>query len=161
MRYFEIKQDIKLRNSIVFEGFEGCPNIVMDRERAQRYKRCVNMYVNGNQESQYPDIIQSPILLISEKLYQILQYYDKNVIYKMVILTDLKMRRQDPYRLMMPTEKEVDDEITKEDRIFYIKKDGKHHLIVNEDVLESILSRHCVGIVYQQVEDENSRIKIA
>lgn len=161
MRYFEIKQDIKLRNPIVFEGFEGCPNIVMDRERAQQFKRCVNMYVNGNQESQYPDIIQSPILLISEKLYQILQYYDKSVIYKMVILTDLKMRRQDPYRLMMPTEKEVDDEITKEDRIFYIKKDGKHHLIVNEDVLESILSRHCIGIVYQQVADENSRIKIA
>ena len=39
-------------------------------------------------------------------------------------------------------------------RIFYVTEGITHHLIVTEDVLESILSRDSVGIKYEEVEVE-------
>lgn len=158
MNYYEIKQDKKLYNTIRFEGFEGCPNMVMDRKAADTFKRCTTMYVTGNKESQYPDLIQSPVLLVSEKLFQVLKYYDTSVIYKIVVLTDIKRSRQEVYRLMLPKIYEALAEIPKEQSIFYVKKGLEHHLIVTSDVLESILARENVGICYEKVSDNLVRI---
>ncbi len=152
MRYYELKQDRRLRNLIEIKGFKGCPDIVMDREAADTFKRCSNMYVTGNKESQYPDLFQSPVLMVSEKLYQILKYYDTDVIYKIVVLTDKKMHRQEVYRLMMPRIFEVPVRNELKNRIFYVKEELSHHLIVTEDVLESILARQSIGVSYKQVD---------
>lgn len=154
MNYYEIKQDRKLYNTIEFEGFQGCPNIIMDRNAADTFKRCTSMYVTGNPESQYPDLIQSPVLMVSEKMFQILKYYDTTVIYKIVVLTDIKRSRQEVYRLMLPKVYEMPVIMKKEQRIFYVKKGLDHHLIVTGDVLESILSREHVGICYAKVNVE-------
>ena len=37
MKYYELKQDRKLRNLIEIEGFHGCPDIVLDRNMAEPY----------------------------------------------------------------------------------------------------------------------------
>ena len=162
MRYFELRQDRQLRNLIEIEGFKNCPDIVMDREAADSFKRCTNMYVNGDEKSQYPDLFKSPVLLISEKLYQALKFYDTSVIYKIVVLTDLNRRRQEVYRLMMPViidaevtgKEEMDRQLHSGRRIFYIKDGLDHHLIVTEEVAESILSQQSVGICYEETEPE-------
>lgn len=169
MRYYEIKQDVNLRNLVEIEGFKGCPNMILDREKADTYKRCTSMFVSGTPESQYPDLFQSPVLLLSEKMYQIVKYYDDDVIYKIVVLTDLKMKRQEVYRLMLPKIADVLGNNTQylkngyiekpsirkhpdfANRIFYVTEGITHHLIVTEDVLESMLSRGCVGICYEEV----------
>lgn len=172
MRYYELRQDVKLRNPVEFEGFQGCPNIVMSREDAVTFKRCSCMYVKGGPESQYSDLYQSPALLISEKLYQILKYYDNEVIYKIVVLTDLKNRRQEVYRLALPVLADalgagtaylkngqigcpvIQSDAGYRNRIFYVTEGITHHLIVTGDVLESILSRDCVGITYEELKAE-------
>lgn len=162
MRYFELKQDRRLQNLIEIEGFKNCPDIVMNREEADSFKRCTNMYVNGDEKSQYPDLFKSPVLMISEKLYQILKYYDTSVIYKIVVLTDLKHRRQEIYRLMMPViidagaadREELYTQLHSGRRIFYIKDGQDHHLIVTEDAAESILSQGSVGICYEETAPE-------
>ena len=160
MRYFELTQDRKLRNLAAIEGFQNCPDIVMDRERADSFKRCTNMYVNGDEKSQYPDLFQSPVLLVSERLFQTLKYYDTSVIYKIVVLTDLKQKRQEIYRLMMPiiidmehtTAEELDRQLGDGRRIFYVCGRAeetvwqKHHVIVGEGGAESILTRESMGI---------------
>lgn len=157
MRYYELKQDRTLRNLIEIEGFEGCPNIVMDRERAGTFRRCAHLFVHGDEKSQYPDFFQAPVLMISEKLYEVIRYYDTSVIYNLVVLADIKRRRQDVYRLMMPEIIEADSEGTVPEvpihhRIFYIKQGIEHHLIVAEDVLESMLARASVGITYEETD---------
>lgn len=167
MRYFELKQDRQLRNLIEIEGFKNCPDIVMDREEADNFKRCTNMYVTGDEKSQYPDLIKSPVLMISEKLYQALKFYDTSVIYKIVVLTDLKRRRQEVYRLMMPViidaevtgKEELDRQLHDGRRIFYVRTRAKengldHHLIVTEEVAESILSQGSIGICYEETIPE-------
>lgn len=172
MRYFEIRQDVKLRNPVEFEGFKGCPDIVLSREDAVTFKRCSCMYVTGGPNCQYSDLYQSPVLLISEKLYQILKYYDDDVIYKIAVLTDLENRRQEIYRLMLPVTAEAlgsktayqkNGQIERpviladagcHNRIFYVSEGITHHLIVTGDVLESILARDCVGISYEELETE-------
>lgn len=162
MRYFELTQDRQLRNLIAIEGFHNCPDIVMDREKADSFKRCTNMYVNGDEKSQYPDLFKSPVLMISEKLYQSLKYYDTSVIYKIVVLTDLKQRRQEIYRLMMPViidmenvgAEELDKLLRGGRRIFYLKNDQNHHLIVTEEVVESILSLGSIGVCYEETMPE-------
>lgn len=153
MRYYEIKQDRLLRNLIEIEGFANCPNIIMDRAKADTFKRSANMYVKGDERSQYPDLFQSPVLMISEKLFQAVKYYDTSVIYKIVVLTNQKLKKQAVYRLVMPeiidAEEEKEEVIT--NRIFYIKKGIEHHLIVTEDVLESMLSRESIGFLYEEI----------
>lgn len=158
MKYYEIKQDRTLYPTIQFEGFENCPNIIMDRNKADTFKRCTSMYVTGSLESQYPDLIQSPVLLISEKLFQILKYYDTSVIYKIVMLNNLKLNRQEVYRLMLPEIYEEPLVIKKEQRVFYVKSGIEHHLIVESDVLESILAREMVGICYKRVWIEEGKV---
>lgn len=161
MRYYMLKQDRMLRNLIEIEGFHNCPDIIMDRNAADTFKRCANMYVNGDERSQYPDIFQSPVLMISEKMFQTVKYYDTSVIYKTVVLTDIKMKRQEVYRLMMPEiidaespKDKTDSKAVIKNRIFYIKEGIEHYLIVAEDVLESMLSSASVGIIYEEVNLE-------
>lgn len=174
MKYYKIKQDMSLQNLVEIIGFKGCPNVVMSREDADTYRRCTSLPVSGTSASQYPDLFLSPVLLVSEKLYQILKYYDDSVIYKIVVLTDLNMRRQEVYRLMLPKTADVlaagtiyqkngyiekpviriDKNFT--NRIFYVTEGITHHLIVKEDVLESILARQCVGVLYEEVGVEET-----
>ena len=169
MKYYEIKQDSRLRNLVEIEGFQGCPNLVLDREMAEQFNRCTTLYVKGTEASQYPDLIQSPVLMVSEKMYQVLKYYDTNVIYKIVVLTDLKNKRQEIYRLMLPPKEDVLDGKTTYDhnklldrivispktdakkKIFYVTEGVTHHLVVTQDVLESMLARGSVGILYKEL----------
>lgn len=172
MRYYKLKQDRNLRNAISFEGFAGCPDNVFDKEIVKTFRRATTLFVKGTSESVYPDLVQSPLLLISEKLYKILRFYDSDTIYKVVVLTNIDLKRQEVYRLMVPetenylSEKTVylkngiidkivlKKELNPHRRIFYVTEGITHHLIVTEDVLESILSRDSVGIKYEEVEVE-------
>lgn len=124
MKYYESKQDRTLRNLIEIDGFQGCPNIVLDQNMADKYNKCTILYVNGTSESRYPDLIQSPVLMVSEKIYQVLKYYDTSVMYKIVVLMDRKHKRQEVYRLVLPKE---------------------------QDVLESILALESVGICFNEL----------
>ena len=169
MKYYEIKQDRNLRNTIEIEGFKGCPNIVLDKEMADKLNRCTTLYVKGTMESQFPDLIQSPVLMISEKMYQIIKYYDTDVDFKIVVLTDLKNKRQEIYRLMLPPVEDVLDESTTYDhnrildkiviskktdakkKIFYVTEGITHRLIVEQDVIESMLARGSVGVIYNEL----------
>lgn len=172
MKYYEIKQDRKLRNLIEIEGFQGCPNLVLERDMAEQFRRCTTLYVKGTDASQYPDLIQSPVLMVSEKMYQVLKYYDNDVIYKIVVLTDIKNKRQEIYRLMLPPiENVLSDKTTynhnklldvivisnktdKKKKIFYVTEGVTHHLIVAQDVLESMLARDSIGILYKELGED-------
>ena len=72
MRYYRIRQDRHLRNRITFQDLEGCPNLVFDKETIRDFKRSSVLYVQGDKNSQYPDLFESPVLLISEKLFDII-----------------------------------------------------------------------------------------
>ncbi len=175
MRYYELKQDHKLQNLIELKGFKGCPNLILDRDKAGTFRKCSNLYVKGDEKSIFPDLLQSPTLMLSEKLYQVLKYYDADVIYKIAILTDRKMKRQEIYRLMLPKTQQVlskdtiyfkngwiDKPVLRADieagkRIFYISEGITHHLIVTDEVLESILMREMVGIQYEEVSVEKKQ----
>lgn len=149
MRYFEIKQDKNLMNTIEFEGFAGCPNIVLDRKEAGRFRRSSNMYIKATKKSQYPDMIQSPVLMVSHKLYRILKDYDVSVIYKNVVLTCMDLQRQDIYRLVIPKVLQRPLVPREGQRIFYVKEGMDYHLIVSENVLEHILATGMVGLTFQ------------
>ena len=169
MKYYEIKQDRRLRNRIEIDGFKGCPNMILDRDMAEQFNKCTTLYVNGTPSSQYPDLIQSPVLMISEKMYQVWKYYDSSVIYKIVVLMDTKNKKQAVYRLVLPETLDVLAEETSYDhnglleqivisknidqkkRIFYVSEGVTHHLVVTQDVLESMLAMDSVGICFQEL----------
>lgn len=169
MRYFKLSQDRNLRNVVVFDGLEGCPETVFDKETVKTFRRSTALYVKATEDSVYPDLIQTPVLMISEKVFKILRFYDIDTIYKGVTVTDFERKKQTPYRLMVPeTEDYISDQseyyengfmkrivlkkgMNPERRIFYVEKDNVHYLIVTEDVLESILSRNCIGIKFEEI----------
>ena len=168
--YYEIWQDKNLRNRIEIDNFKGCPDIVLDKSMAEDLRKCTILPVHGTKESLYPDLLQSPVLMISEKLYRVLKYYDIDVIYKIVVLLDAKRNRQENYRLMLPETLDVLDETTTYDfqgclkdivlsgeipktrRIFYVSEKITHHLVVTEDVLESILAVGSIGIRFRKLK---------
>ena len=86
MRYYRIRQDRHLRNRITFQDLEGCPNLVFDKETIRDFKRSSVLYVQGDKNSQYPDLFESPVLLISEKLFDIIRYYDTEVEFRIAVL---------------------------------------------------------------------------
>ena len=115
---------------------------------------------------------KSPVLLISEKLFDIIRYYDAEVEFRIAVLTDLKQKRQDVYRLMVPKVEDalseqtiyfkngfLDTPVLKRNlcpqrRIFYVTEGYTYQLIVTEDVLESILARNSIGILYEEIKTE-------
>ena len=117
-------------------------------------------------------MIQSPVLMVSEKMYQVLKYYDNNVIYKIVVLMDRQQKCQNVYRLVLPMQQDVLDERTtydhnglldqivispradKRQRIFYVSEGITHHLIVTQDVLESMLTLNSIGICYKELGED-------
>ncbi len=172
MRYYRIRQDRHLRNRITFQDLEGCPNLVFDKGTIRDFKRSSVLYVQGDKNSQYPDLFESPVLLISEKLFDIIRYYDTEVEFRIAVLTDLKQKRQDVYRLMVPKVEDalseqtiyfkngfLDTPVLKRNlcpqrRIFYVTEGYTYQLIVTEDVLESILARNSIGILYEEIKTE-------
>ena len=107
------------------------------------------MYIKATKKSQYPDIIQSPVLMVSHKLYRILKDYDVSVIYKNVVLTCMDLQRQDIYRLVIPKVLQRPLVPKEGQRIFYVKEGMDYHLIVSENVLEHILATGMVGLTFQ------------
>ncbi|TYQ16970.1 UNVERIFIED_CONTAM: hypothetical protein Cloal_3560 [Acetivibrio alkalicellulosi] len=163
MEYYLIYQDNRIEN---FAEPMGVSKIInMDDLPVQ-------FYIKDKSENEYIDFIEKPVTLISEKLKQIFEIYQKGIFYKPVVLADKKRMRQDLYWLMLPQKREclsLQTEFNKNDTIKRIvideKKAGNYSIfsidgiienfiVVNLDVAESVLRSDFFGIKFKKVEVE-------
>lgn len=171
MKYFILKQDRNLENAIEIEGFNNSQKMTLLKADEDKYKDSTNVLVHGNENSIYPDLIQAPVLIISDELHKLFKLYENTVVYKIAVFSDLKRKKQKVYRLVLPelldalSDKSVffkngwidkivlDDEKIGDYNIFQIKAGVDYYFIVSLDVVESMLKRGLfVGIKFEEVE---------
>lgn len=138
---------------------------------AYKIKNEIVLYVNSNSNNNYLDILNNQLFLVSEGMKKILEKYDPNIIFKMIVLTDFKNSKQVIYYLPIFEEIEalsedaemnlnktvvkkliLNEERIKNKKLFKIKESSKTMVVIRLDVAESLLRRDFNGIDLEKVE---------
>lgn len=171
MRYFIIKQDRDLVNVVNIKGFDNFQRKVILKEEEDKFRDITNVLVEGNLNSIYPVFFQAPTYLISEELYKVFKLFESTLIFKIAVFTNLELKTQRVYRLLIPDMLQVlhkdttyfkngwvkdivlDRRKIKDFNIFQIKAGVDYYLIINIDVLEYMLKRELnLGVKVEEVE---------
>jgi len=172
MIYFTMHQDDRIL---------AAPNLTLTKkevEELQQFPTPENLliskivYVKSKlmNKIDYPDFIEAPILLISEKLKSLMAKYQKNIWMRTIVLIDEKTNHQNIYYTIYPpriscTSKQsvydfskLKEFILNEDRVGYnrifVPEGLEQRLVVRLDVAESILRRKLNGIIFEEVKNE-------
>ena len=166
MDYFIVGLDSRLRNAakpIIDSLIVGNPA----RNRLRAAIPTCAYYVDDSRHNEYPDYLGGRLLLVSEKLKSIMSFYQKNAIFKPVVLIEKNKNRHEnyyqtevsevQYKLLVPEKlgydpKNVvlDQEVLGYFSLFYINYYGKR-LVVRLDLAESILRRDSYAVTFKKV----------
>ncbi|EQB90142.1 hypothetical protein J2Z44_001682 [Clostridium punense] len=172
MQYFSIGQDKQVQNCISFTDFKTDEHAILLKEDADTFNDITTIFVEGQGDSLYPDFIESPVFLVSDELKKVLAMYDDTLIFKTVILSNLKEQSQKIYWLLLTdildalSEKTefykngwekhivIDHKKVQGYKVFQIKGLKKSRLFIHLDVAESMLRRNFKCIEYREIETE-------
>lgn len=170
MNYFILKQDKELKNAIKLEAFNNSEKMILLKEYESKFRDTTSVRVKGNENSVYPDLIEAPVLMVSDELHKIFKWYENTIIYKAAVFSDLNMKRQDVYRLVLPDIIDVISDKTTylkngwvdkivldknkigDYNIFRLKAGIEYYFVVSLDVVESMLKRNFMGIKFKEIE---------
>ncbi len=89
MKYYKIVQDINIEDTPVIKDVTTNPT-----ERMKLIEKANILYVqNTDKEIEYIDYIDRPLLLVSDKMKDILKVYNKELEFKATTLTDAYKQR--------------------------------------------------------------------
>ena len=168
--YFTMEQDRRIHNRIRFRDIDSnvCGEFLP--EEFEQIQETTVLFMQGKHDSIYPDVIDSPVFMVSDELKQLLVAYDSEVIYRRVVLNQVNEGIQKKYWLVL-TEKIDGLDASSEfypnggDKRIVLNREkigtrkvfkvlGMHtpKLFVHVDVSESILRRTFQGISFQAAE---------
>lgn len=173
MRFFTMEQDKTLPDMIRFRDFDICgPRHIFYKEDAQDIDESTMMYLTKDSGEAAPDFIQSPVSLVSDKVKKVLDLYEDDMVFKTVTVADKERETIRVYHHLLLERLEVLSDRTE----FYSngsvrrlvldpKKIGEHKVFLLNDkrfpnpfisleVVESLLRRNVMGIVFKETEVE-------
>lgn len=173
MELFLIKQDKRYRNPPVINNFfdRFYPNLFCPEE-CYRIPDKNLVYAQSEKKLDLIDMISGPVCLVSEPVKRVLEAYDDTIIFKMFFILNTLADQGNLYYApvvpkidcIKPVGRGVDAKLT----VDYEKvpecicRDGKdsfrHGLVVNLEVVESLLRRKFKGISYQRLEGKGWQI---
>lgn len=177
MEYFIMTQDRLLDEKMVlFDGLRAATRTLeVSRERAQEIKDFTVVYVDGK-DRVIPDLIDRPVVLMSDSLKKVIEMYDDDALFKCVVLVHAVEEVQQTYWLLLVDRLDCLSELTEYDpwgrpsRIVIDPKKAKGHaifriadiddqrLVINLDIAESILRRDVWGITLEPVETKEEDV---
>ncbi len=168
MKYYRIVQDINIEDIPVIKDITTNPI-----ERMKLEEKANILYVqNTDKEVEYIDYIDRPLLLVSDKMKDILKTYNKKLDFKATTLTNMAKQSQEVYWFFEPpiveclgekTEYLKDNSIKTpvidisktEDLSFFQLKNGIQRInVIRLDLAESILRRRLYGFSLIGIETE-------
>ncbi|MGE6230393.1 hypothetical protein [Paenibacillus chitinolyticus] len=180
MDYFVLKQDERCTDAPVLLDVRSRIDLRDIRpDRAHRIADTVVMQVKSTPETEYPDVLDGQLYLISDRLKRIAAAYEPDLPVKLIPLMDRVQRKQSNYYLPLFEEAEVlspsselnrDGTVVKKlvlqrskltgRKIFKIKESAKPLIIVRLDVAESLLRRDFAGIRLERaaVEEDTENL---
>ncbi|AJH01455.1 hypothetical protein LF65_04926 [Clostridium beijerinckii] len=172
MDYFLLKQDEEYTNSpVLIDVFKkiGVRNISL--LNAHKIQDIIIFNVKCTDETEFLDILDRNLFLISEEMKKIIEKYDLRIIFKTIPLIDLERGKQGNYYMPIFEEIEalseksewnlnktvvkriiLDKEKIKDKKIFKIKESEKTLIVVRLDVAESLLRREFKGMCLKRLE---------
>ncbi len=173
MEYFILSQKENIPNTIKLNlkpdsDYER--RQIAEKKDAERIKDVSIVYVKDKKFSFYPDVIDIPTFLVSQKVKEVFTSYDFSIIIKCVILTgeasDTKkvywMPLMDCIDCMAPeTEYDKDgslkklvlkEAVIKNKKIFRVANLKECPVVINLDIAESLLRRFLSGIRLTKIE---------
>jgi len=168
--YFMMEEDKRITNRIKFRDIESNTYVEILPEEYGQVHDITVLFMLGNKDSIYPDVIETPVFLVSEALKCLMEPYDTTVTYRRVVLNQTKESRQENYWVLMPEKRDclhedsawypngwdktiiLDRQKTGARRIFRAEGMQTPKVIVHMDVSESIMRRDFCGISFRPVE---------
>ena len=172
MDYFLLKQDEEYTNTpVLMEVFKGIDVRNINLLNAHKIDDILIFNVKCNENTEFLDILDRNLFLISEKMKKIIEKYDPGILLKTIPLIDLHQKKQENY--YMPIFEEIkclsekaelnlnktvvkkiilDKEKIKGKKIFKIKESEKTLVVVRLDVAESLLRREFKGMCLKRLE---------
>lgn len=169
MRYFILKQDTFLENAVRLKGFNNDKKMILLKSDEKVYNDISNVEIITDENTVYPDLLQAPVLLVSDELHKIFKRYEPTIIYKIAVLTDVDRKAQKVYRLVLPDiidalsedttynksgwleNMVLDKEKVGEYNIFQVKAGVDVYLVASLEVVEAMLKRCYMGIKFIEV----------
>ncbi|MDP4180319.1 MAG: serine protease [Bacillota bacterium] len=133
----------------------------------------VQVFIKEKAENEYIDFIEKPIPLITDKIKQVFDMYEKDIFYKPIMLADSKRMKVALYHLIVPQKLNclsqksefypdgtlkklvLDKGKIESTKVFSVKGIKEDYLIIELDVVESILRRNSTGIKLKKAEVES------
>ncbi|WP_077611732.1 hypothetical protein [Clostridium sp. Marseille-P2415] len=173
MRFFTMEQDKSLQDQIRFRDFDICgPRHIFYKEDAEKLAESNMMYLTEDSGETAPDFIQSPVYLVSDKVKKVLDMYEDDMIFKTVTVASkeqetimvyhhLLLERLDMFsgqtefysngsvkRLVLDPKK------VGEHKVFLLNDKRFPNPLVSLEVVESLLRRNVIGVIWKEVEVE-------
>ncbi|NFR85745.1 hypothetical protein FDE85_02885 [Clostridium botulinum] len=175
MDYFLLKQDEEYTNApMLMDVFKNIDVRNINLLNAHKIDDIVILNVKCNDETEFLDILDRNLFLISKEMKKIIKKYDSEILFKTIPLIDLPHERQENYYMPIFEEIEclsekaelnlnktvvkkiiLDKEKIRNKKIFKIKESSKTLVVIRLDVAESLLKREFKGMCLERLEIDN------
>ncbi|OOM74736.1 DUF1629 domain-containing protein [Clostridium sp. BL-8] len=172
MDYFLLKQDEEYTNApVLMDVFSKLDVRNINLLNAHKIEDIIIFNVKCHEETEFLDILDKNLFLISEEMKKIIEKYDSGILFKTVPLIDLQYKKQGNYYMPIFEELEclsekaelnlnktvvkkiiLDKEKIKNKKIFKIKESEKTLVVVRLEVAESLLRREFKGMSLKRLE---------
>lgn len=174
MNFFIISQDSRISNYAEPIGvFNAIDVDAVQRADIDAFDDMpVQLSIKEKEENEYLDFIEKPVPMISEKMKQVFEIYQKDIFFKPVVLTDIKKMKQALYWITIPPKVKclsgksefnkdgslrklvIDSKKASFYRVFKIDGILEDFIIVNTDMAEGILRRDLFGFLLGKTDQE-------
>ncbi len=174
MNFFVVSQDGRISNNVEPIGVFSAINVdAVQRAEVDAFDDMpIQILIKEKEESEYLDFIEKPVLMISEKMKQVFEMYQKDIFFKPVVLTDTEKMMQVLYWLTIPQKVKclskksefnkdgslrklvIDSKKASLYKVFKIDGILEDFIIVNTDIAESMLRRDLYGFLLRKIDNE-------
>lgn len=167
--YLVMRADKRIRNKIKFRDLDMEHTVPLTEEEIKKIQEITVLFMTGDSDSVYPDFIEQPVPMISDRFKKLLEKYDSTTDYKKVIWNQIG-EKQALYWTIFPKKiscisanstyypngiiKEIrlNREQIGEHKVFRVEEKNNYDIIVHLDLAESIMRREPNGVLFTSIE---------
>lgn len=170
MEYYIMSLDKRIQNKFILQKFPDAGTVEYDISEADQLKEHTVLHTIESDKSAYPDVLEEPLYMVSQKVREVLELYDESAIYKTVSMLNMPRNKRTWYYVLLVDRIEclhrdtefypdksikrlvLDREKIGKKTIFKIQGIGPAYVVVTIDIVESLLRRGCYGVRFTKVE---------
>lgn len=170
MEYYIMGLDKRIQNKFILQKFPGRGSVEYDTSYADKVREHTLLHTIESDKSSYPDVLEEPLYMVSQKVREVIELYDETAIYKKVSMVNMPRKKRSEYNVLLVDRidclhedaefypdksiknlvldrKKIGDRV-----IFKVKGIGPAYMIVSLDIVESLLRRNCYGVKFTKVD---------